>query len=68
VAAKTAPEKVSEILDRAVDHLTVDEICKAVYRVIGPRQRRNIHLILHRMGKEIETRAAGYRKKKGGKK
>lgn len=62
-ASKHLSEKIAAILDRAEDYLTVEEICKAAFGRVGERERGNVHLTLHRMGEQIEKRAAGYRKK-----
>lgn len=56
-------EKITKVLDEADDFLSVDDICRAVFRRVGDRERSNVYLVLHRMGDQIEKRPAGYRKK-----
>lgn len=60
----TPAEKLRSVLDGATDFLPVNALCMAVYGSAGARERAAMAVLLHRLGDEVEKRAAGYRRRR----
>ena len=59
----TTSDRIRAALADAEDFLSVDDICQAVFGHVGTRERSTVYVAIHRMGDEVEKRAAGYRRK-----
>jgi hypothetical protein len=62
---KSKPPTLAEKIRAALgtDFVTVDDIAKTVFGRTGERERSSVYVAIHRMGDEVEKRAAGYRRK-----
>lgn len=63
-APESTADKVRAALAAATDFLTVDQLCKAALGRVGARERAAVSVAIHRLGDEVEKRAAGYRRKR----
>lgn len=61
---KTPADQLRRVLDDATDYLTVDALCQKVYGAAGARERAAMAVLLHRLGDQVEKRAAGYRRRR----
>lgn len=64
VPPESTADKVRAALAASTDFLTVDQLCLAAFGRVAARERAAVSVAIHRLGDEVEKRAAGYRRKR----
>lgn len=66
MTAKEQPiaQRVLAAIAKADGFMTLDEICQAVFGATGTRERSAVSVAIHRLGREVEKRPAGFRRRR----